>query len=407
MFTLKQEPIIKLCDKVIEFCIYGFLFFTPISVAIIETCVGISIFFFLVKKISEKKFPVNKLNLFLLIYFIALLLSAYSSTYLQVSMRTIFAKILHYVAFYFVISDRRFNAKTLNKVITVISLSLLLVCINGFQQYFTHFDFIRHQKWPWDKISGRITSCFTTPNGFGAYLVIFLPVIFSSWLFLKEKVYKIYFLIVFNLGVICLLLTGTRSSLLAFVASFLALFVYNYSKKEKFYLMILTFLIFFILAFFLVPTFKNLILGGLNLHDTSSIDRKLLWQMSFNMLKSAPIFGVGIGTFMQNFSKYNLFGAAKQVCYAHNSYLQIIAESGIFGFCSFLLLILAMVYNCSKLVFKKCVVDYSYLEVGFVASFIAFLINAFFDNHFYSLTFALLFWFLTGVIISMSSHDSR
>ena len=47
------------------------------------------------------------------------------------------------------------------------------------------------------------------------------------------------------------------------------------------------------------------------------------------MINDHPFFGVGLGTFMANFSKYIPHSLAVREAYAHNCYLQMAAEMGV------------------------------------------------------------------------------
>ncbi|MEK1831873.1 O-antigen ligase family protein [Priestia megaterium] len=63
-----------------------------------------------------------------------------------------------------------------------------------------------------------------------------------------------------------------------------------------------------------------------------------MWSRAFEFFSSHPF--AGIGAF--NFSEYNLFYYGEAL-YVHNTFLEILSETGMIGFClyfSFLLLVL-------------------------------------------------------------------
>ncbi|MGB2601486.1 MAG: O-antigen ligase family protein [Candidatus Omnitrophota bacterium] len=60
--------------------------------------------------------------------------------------------------------------------------------------------------------------------------------------------------------------------------------------------------------------------------------RPHMWKDTFNLIKDYPVFGTGLGTYVSAFTKYRTFSAHYGLLrYAHNDYLQLIAEIGIFG----------------------------------------------------------------------------
>lgn len=397
---IKREKVVQICDKIIEFCIYGFVFFLPISNALIEVCVGWSIFALLVKKITQKSFLKNPLSPFIGLYFLSLLISTLFSSYIPVSLYTVFAKILHYVAFYFVVAEIIGDKRILKNTVLVLSFSLLLICIDGIQQYFTYFDFIRQRKWPWNfpftqgYTRGRISACFTSANGLGAYLAPMSILAFSFAPIFKRRMAKLFFMTLFILSLVCLLLTFSRGAWFAFFFGFL-FFIALSKKRKAIILCCLSVTVLFLLFYLSRQNFFTV--TGLNV---GLADRIALWQMSWNMFKGSPIWGQGIGTFMQNFSKYSLVNSPKQVCYAHSSFFQLLAETGILGLGSMCLIILVTFYKSIKK-YLNTVSGWSIVHLGFISALFGFVTHAFFDNHLYSLTFSLLFWFLVGVNIAL------
>jgi O-antigen ligase len=69
-----------------------------------------------------------------------------------------------------------------------------------------------------------------------------------------------------------------------------------------------------------------------------SSGRNIIWPQAINMIKDYPLVGIGIGTFPLELSNYcKLFNVnLKIVDYALNTYLQILAENGIFSFVFFI-----------------------------------------------------------------------
>lgn len=59
--------------------------------------------------------------------------------------------------------------------------------------------------------------------------------------------------------------------------------------------------------------------------------RVKLWKDAWPMIKKAPIFGSGLGSFQWTYPAYESLDPDLPAIYAHNDYLQVVAETGIVG----------------------------------------------------------------------------
>lgn len=59
--------------------------------------------------------------------------------------------------------------------------------------------------------------------------------------------------------------------------------------------------------------------------------RTHIWNTTWQIIKSAPVFGVGWGAYGAAYPKFDTLNGMERVEQAHNDYLQIIADAGIFG----------------------------------------------------------------------------
>lgn len=79
------------------------------------------------------------------------------------------------------------------------------------------------------------------------------------------------------------------------------------------------------------------------IEDASFATRLLIWQGSIDMIRHNFIFGTGIGTFALGFSKYRPEGLNVMANFAHNDYLQIACEMGIFALITALCLVVVVI----------------------------------------------------------------
>ena len=122
--------------------------------------------------------------------------------------------------------------------------------------------------------------------------------------------------------------------------------------------------------------------------------RLYVWQGAIKMIQDRPIFGHGVGSFMDIYGRYQGMGTG---AYAHNCFLQMAAEIGIVGLVCFIWILVRFF----RLGFRTLKERKDSLLLGLLAGIFAFLVHSFFDTNLYSLQLAVLFWFMLGLAVSI------
>ena len=426
-------------DRALEYTLYGMIFYIPISNALIESLFVFALLFFVIKKMAkpEFKFLENYTYLFLM-FFLYFSIASFinSGIYFEKSVKALFFKWLEYILMFIVVHDTFLNKPKRLWIAILIFLSVSgLIAIDGIFQQLTKIDFIRHRSWFY------VTASFKNPNDFGAYLVA-IGLMVIALLFYGTGKYKTlshttetsqrrvlesrqrrdevscsslkkqyrYKKIAFgdNFGAIfsgwktlsllavllniCLILTFSRGAWIGFLAG-LFLLIFFSKKKKIFYVLVCN-----IMSFILIPALRSRVLN--TFQPGGDAFRFTIWPVAISMIKENPFLGKGVGTFMAYFSKYPTDLSPQ---YAHNCFLQIWAETGIFSLISFLLFAGLLLYQGIKK-FRK---DNDPVLLGLVCGAFGFLVHSFFDTNLYSLQLATLFWVLMGLISAKVSSNSR
>lgn len=192
----------------------------------------------------------------------------------------------------------------------------------------------------------KVTGTFDNPAGFVVCLSGLLPfslIIIQS----KNRIYKIAGSIISSIICLAVILSSSRAGVLAIIGSvFICLFPFNKWNKKWVLTLILLFIIILIPVLYL--TKKN-----------STNGRLLIWNVSCDMIKKAPLLGHGPGSFH---AKYMLFQSlyfqenknddssilADNVTHPFNEYLKIWIEYGLFGLVAFLMYCITGGYVCVK-----------------------------------------------------------
>lgn len=367
------------------------IFFIPISIAAIESLFAFALLFFVIKKIvkPEFKFLENYAYLFLMFFLYFSVASFINSIYLKKSIMALVCKWLEYILI-FVIAHDNFsnNTKRIRNAILILLFITGITLIDGIFQYFVKVDFLRHNALTLN--DNRIKAAFKNANDFGAYLVPFLLITMALLLDpkLKKRLKHALFLLLFFLC-LCLILTFSRGAWMGlFAGLFLLLF---FSKKKRIFYALICITAIFISVPILRSRIVNIFQPG------GDAFRFRIWPVAISMIKENPFLGKGVGTFMAYFSKYPTNLSPQ---YAHNCFLQIWAETGIFSLISFLLFAGLLLYRGIKK-FRK---NSDPVLLGLVCGVFGFLAHSFFDTNLYSLQLATLFWILMGMISAKLSN---
>lgn len=232
----------------------------------------------------------------------------------------------------------------------------------GLIQYFFWPDLTALKYLNWDPHYYRLAGPFLDPNFSGIILVLSI-----FWLFSYPKLTIVHYSL-FIVYYFALALTYSRASWLAFFGGMLTILIYK--KKLKFLAVLVLIMV---LSIFALP--KKWGGEGVRLERTSSVFSRLeSWQNALSIAKKHPFFGVGFNTYRYAQKKYGFVKGEEKWLVSHagagtdNSFLFVLATSGIFGLGIFIWL----VGEVLRFSFRKSVFVF--------ASVVAVLIHSFFNN---------------------------
>jgi len=389
-----KERLLKIFILLEEYSLYGILFFLPISKAILETWFCFAILGFLGKKIIKPDFKVFKSwpNLFLLMFFCFTALSLLNSgQYISKSLIALFLKWGKYISVFLLFQDGLSDKGKIKKAIIVFLISASLVSIDSIFQLFTGFDFFRHKN-SIDMGNGvyALRAAFNNYNSLAAYLVVSLSLMVVYLNKLKGRMKIILAWAILIISGAAFLCTFSRGGWLGF--SFALLLILIMLPKAK---NILIFLAIFFAVILAIPETRERFIfifkpGG-------DANRFINWQIALQMIKERPFLGKGVGLFMDYFPRMN----GVIIGYAHNCFLQIWAETGIFSLLSFLGFLITFFGRGVKVFLKTK----DLLILGLLAGLFGFTVHSFLDTHFYSLQLAYLFWSIAGILFALTRAE--
>lgn len=392
-------------NKVLELFAFSVIFFLPFSKSLLELSSSLLIVTWMVFKlraaqssvlVSRRVHPFSPFP-FLALYLFFVACSVLTSNYRWLSFYTFFSKTLEYALIFGIFFDLAWQSRDfVKKAIATFSVSSSLAVFNGFWQLALGHDLIRNRAGVFEISSSgfvRLTSSFSSPNGFSAYLELLAPltVAVTFYLFSKKKIAWGAGCAFLSISmIVCLASTFTRGFWVGLILSLLILGMLHPKKSWLLAGLIVGAVI------LLLPRNED-ILSAIKLHQILNSDRIHWIQEASQIFSENPWLGTGLNTYARIAPQYKSFDTGG--VYPHNSYFQLLAEIGFLGFSSFILFIGSCLLSIWKLIKKDPAKD-SFEAAGLkgiMGGLMIFLIHAFLDNHFFALQSAFTFWILLGV----------
>lgn len=364
---------------------YDNIFVTPLDVA--------SLLLFLFWILSKPNITRSKLSKPIIIFAAVCFLSlVINSQYLLPN--ELFASFLYLLRWfvlasvYFIVSD--FDKKVKQKLKIILLFTGFATVLLGLTQYIFYPDLRNLYYAGWDEHLYRVFSIFLDPNFAGVFFVLTIILMMGMFYEKISKVWRVTISIGIILATAATLLTYSRSAFLTLFAA-TAIFLWLVNKKR----LIVVFYLFFAVGIFLLP--KNLPSEGVNLSRTASITaRQQSMKKTIAIFKDNPLFGVGFNAYRYAQKRYGFLEETNwQTVHSgagtDNSFLFVLATTGIIGFIAFANLLYAFVKN--TLILQNTI----FSRVVFV-SIIAITIDSFFVNSLFYESILAWMWILVALM---------
>ncbi len=346
---------------------------------------------FLYKVILNKKFLIFNNNFFFLfiLFYLILLTSSFFSEYSDYS----FKRSVPYLRFGF-FSLAVFMLLTYNeKIIKYLTLIFLLILSGLFIDSIFEFIFNKNIL-GWKKIDNnfRITSFFGDDEVLGSYVARFFPFVISLILFSKQQFkFKINNLILSFSIIISFIITFISGERTALAIIIMSIFLMLFSCKDlrKIISASLILIIFFssiilILKPKLKERFYDQVISQMGIsksEESIKIFSKTYeghYIIAFNMFKEKPLIGHGVKSFRKYCSEPENF-LYEHACttHPHNIYMQLLAETGIFGFALVFLVFIFSLIKIIKLTINSFYSQKDLLYQSRILVYVFFFVNLF------------------------------
>ncbi len=406
-----MQKVLKIVTAVNYWAIVLLPFSVGIAPGFANTVIGVIFASFFIEKIIKKEKIFNfslPVALFLLFILISLL-SFFNTSNLKDSVHGI-TKLLKFFFLFTICSQNIKDKKHFERIAISIACAVSLLGIDAIWQIITGKDFIRGNALQ-DRIGlVRATAAFPGCNGLGVYLTGLTPIIAGIALFVKEKRWRVIFALVALIGSIGVYLTLSRGAGIGLFVSVLFLSIVRRNK------LVITALIFLIIAYpFIMPKNIKDWVRSVNYNPVVVLlneDRIGIYRNTIRMIKKHPFVGIGINTFSKKYSDYRdpeveRTNPTADGYYAHNNFLHMAGEVGLFGLGVFLLF-LFFVFKSIWAAFKKNT-DYCLkaFAVSIFAGLLAYLINGLTETSLYYSRIVMIFYFMVGLGLALTKLTDK
>jgi len=346
------------------------------------------------EKIKEKKLFIM-IALFLSVGFISLVIN--SGHLSAQAFLTSLAYLVRYAAYASIIFAFQFLDKKFKESINIklIAAGTLFTFV-GFVQYLLYPNLRNLYYLGWDEHLYRLFSTFLDPNFAGAFLVLFILLLTENVIrSIKNQKKLIFFSILWAFTLIAILLTYSRSAFIMLIVGVGVLLALH-----KLYKVIAILGIMFIALFIL---FSNRNIEGLNPLRIASVEARIeSANEAISIFSKNPILGVGFNAYRYALNRYGFRTEQGSVVSnadagTDNSYLFVLATTGIIGF----LIYLDLWVNILRVIIRN-IHSEIYSKVA-LASIGGLLVNTIFINSIFYPSIMAWIFILIGITLGSSS----
>jgi len=415
------------------------VFFVPVSVPLSRLVEGLSIdmylptepllagllLLYMLKYLMADRIDLKVLRhpVTLAIYFHLgwLFITCLTSTDLMVSFKMLISRLWFIVGFYLLATQLFRKEKRMHTYVWLIVISFTGVII---------YAIFNHMQYGLDNqvMAHRVASPFYKDHtSYGASLGFLLPVLVGLFLFIKREDVNSRFLMVLLmlLYAFATVVSYTRATWLSIFASLGFWAILKLKIRFEIVLVgaaILVGLFFSVRAEMMIQLEQNRVesSGEFSDHvqsisnittDQSNLERLNRWSCALRMWQDKPFFGFGPGTYQFEYGRYQRSYEKTRISTdfgtmgtAHSEYLGPLAETGVLGLLSILLVIGTTLYTGIRVYLtskKRSIRIFSLaVLVGLVSYYLHGLLNNFLDTD----KISVLFWGFTAMLVAMDIY---
>lgn len=414
------------------------VFLTPLSVNLTDIGLGVGLtlptdpllfgvmLMFILKLIAERRFDKriadHPVTLAIIINLVWIAVTTATSEMPVVSLKYFVSRLWYVITFYFVMTQifrdfkniKWFLVMYITAFIGIIGYTIIHHAMYGFLEQPAHWV---------------MSPFFNDHTSYGAALAMFYPLLLALTFGSDySRSWKLVFFSVLMLFTVALVLSYTRAAWVSLVG---ALGVYIVMRLRIKFITIMSLASVFVVA--LVLSWDTIVMkleknrqdssAELTEHvqsitnistDASNLERLNRWSSAWRMFQERPFVGWGPGTYMFQYAPFQL-SANKTIIStnagdkgnAHSEYIGPLAESGIFGMLSFVIVIIAVIYAAVMLYPRIRNKEHRLYMISLFLGLITYLIHGILNNFLDTDKASAPFWGFIAAIVAIQVYHTK
>lgn len=353
-----------------------------------------------------------------------MLLTSFTSTDLLVSFKAFATRLWFIVSFYLIASQLFRKEKNMQTYLWVFIVALTGVII---------YTLIHHAQYGFDNQVMAHNVCrpfYKDHTSYGATLGLILPMLLALFLLIRRGDINTRFLMILLIGLVVFatVVSYTRATWLSIIGAAGVFILIRLKIRFELILVgsaILIGLFFSVRTRVMIQLEQNRVesSGELAEHvqsmsnistDQSNLERINRWSCAVRMWKDRPVFGFGPGTYQFEYGRYQRsfektristdFGTRGN---AHSEYLGPLAESGVFGLLSLLIIIGVSIYTGLRVYYTAQRRSIRILSVAALVGLVSYYLHGLLNNFLDTDKISVLFWGYTAMLVAMDVYHRQ
>ncbi|MFC2175803.1 O-antigen ligase family protein [Bacteroidota bacterium] len=414
------------------------VFFTPLSVNFSNIGLGVGLaiptdpllfgvmLFFLLKVLAERKFTKqvadHPITLAITVNIVWIGITTITSEMPIVSLKFLISRLWFVITFYYLTSQLFKDFNNIKRFIGVYIAGFVIVII---------YTIVHHSMYSFGKQPAHwvMEPFFIDHTSYGAALAMFYPLLTGLVFSGKYRGgWKILLAGLFVLFSIALVLSYTRAAWVSLVGA-LAVYIVMWLRIKFSTVLVLAGT--FALGLFL--SWDSIVLeleknrqdssGDIAKHiqsisnistDASNLERLNRWSSALRMFEARPYVGWGPGTYMFQYAPFQLSGEKTEISTnagdmgnAHSEYIGPLAESGVFGLGSFLIVLFCVIYYGIKLYPRIENREHRLIMINLLLGLITYMIHGMLNNFLDTDKASAPFWGFIAAIVAIDVYHTK
>ncbi len=349
-------------------------------------------------------------------------ITSLTSTMVMVSLKHFMARLWFVTSFYFLATQLFREYKNIKRFVWCYVIPLLVII---------GYTVIRHAQYGFNEKTAHwvMYPFYNDHTAYAAAIAMFFPIMIglsrNSQSTFNNRMAAVFVCIIFLVAIV---LSYTRAAWLSLVVAFIVYLIFAFRIK------FITVFISFIGLLILFMTFKSQIKmkleknrqrssTDLNTHlqsisnittDASNLERINRWNSALRMFKERPFFGWGPGTYQ---FKYAPFQHSNEMTIistnagdrgnSHSEYIGPLAESGVFGSITFILIVIVVIYRGTMLYIRSKDKEIRLITLGILLGLITYFIHGAMNNFLDTDKASVPFWGFIAILVALDVYHGK